>query len=99
MPRPDDPEVPMVKGCDLDHIESFCQRQDGGVGRSEWKVAVLTHQLRHSGEVDRLEWNGFEVTIPERLEKGGLKVGSDSLFKHVADLGDDSGGHEQATPG
>lgn len=95
--RPDDAEVPAVKGCDLSFPKPLGQGDGRGVDRAEGHLAVGPYQLRDSQPIacgHRLsdEESGRDVT-----NEASLGFGAEARSDEIGNLGNDEDRKKQWT--
>ena len=71
----DDVEVSPVEGGYRTYVETFGDRDDGRVDRSEGEIGVLQDQFAHARQVDGCQVDQLERPLGDLGEKGGLDLG------------------------
>lgn len=95
MAWPNRPEVALIQRRDLDNPEPLSQSDHRRIRRSERQVVVLRDELRHPGEVLRLQCHRFEVTTSNRPQERRLNTRTNSLLKQIADISHHRGRDQQ----
>lgn len=92
---PDDAEVASVDGGHGCCAQAFCNRNDGGIDRAQWQVAVCVNQLGYAQPVTRCHRLHNQVPGGEIAQEPHLGVWAQSRTDEVRDLGDDQGWHDK----
>ncbi len=95
MAWPNRPEVALIRRRNLDNPEPLSQSDHRRISRSERQVVVLRDELRHPGEVLRLQRHRFEITISNRLQERRFYTRTNSLLKEIANLSHHRGRDQQ----
>src|SRR6266508_1460005 len=92
VPRPDDREVPPVRGQYGTRVQPLRHRDHRRVHEAKGEVSVVLHQLRAPIEIARLE--GFDRELADRHRPHEACLGLDPLapLNQIRDLGQDGDG-------
>jgi hypothetical protein len=97
MRGPDDSEVPVVEGGDVDDPAAFGSGDDGRVNAAERQVVVLGHKLGDSDQVGGVDGFKREVARCEVAKEPDFGLPAKSRGEQVDNFGDDEHRYEKRT--
>lgn len=94
---PNDAEVPAIECRDLDKVQALGGRDDRGVDRTEWEVAVAGGELGDAQPVTGEDGFGPQRAGGEIAEEADLCDDAEPCCDEVGDFADDEDRDEQRT--
>jgi hypothetical protein len=97
MRGPDDSEVPVVEGGDVDDPAAFGSGDDGRVNTAERQVVVLGHELGDPDQVRGVDGLDRKVAGGEVSKEPDFGLPAESCGEQVDNFGDDQTRDEERT--
>ena len=97
MLRSYDTKVSTVGGENLAHIQTLGDGDHRRVDESQWKVAILAHDVGHAYQVILVQRLDHKLARSDGVDERKLGVGTDPRGQQIRELGEHGDGHPNIT--